>query len=52
MKKYVKLVEGDVSAEVIATDYEGMIQQGEELAALHPQIVVKLPMICGWSKSL
>ena len=40
-----EIVEGDVSAEVIATDYEGMIQQGEELAALHPQIVVKLPMI-------
>ncbi len=38
-------VEGDVSAEVIATDYEGMVKQGEELAALHPQIVVKLPMI-------
>jgi transaldolase len=38
-------VEGDVSAEVIATDYKGMIKQGEELAALHPQIVVKLPMI-------
>ena len=44
-KKICNLVEGDVSAEVIATDYEGMIQQGEELAALHPQIVVKLPMI-------
>jgi transaldolase len=40
-----EIVEGDVSAEVIATDSEGMIQQGEELAALHPQIVVKLPMI-------
>ena len=45
------LVDGDVSAEVIATDYEGMIQQGEELAALHPQIVVKLPMIAA-SKGL
>jgi transaldolase len=40
-----KAVAGDVSAEVIATDYEGMVKQGEELAALHPQIVVKLPMI-------
>jgi len=38
-------VDGDVSAEVIATDFEGMVKQGEELAALHPQIVVKLPMI-------
>ena len=34
---------GDVSAEVIATDFEGMIKEGEELAALHEQIVVKIP---------
>ena len=39
-----KLVEGDVSAEVIATDYEGMIREGEELAELNEQIVVKIPM--------
>ncbi len=39
------IVDGDVSAEVIATDYEGMVKEGTELAALHPQIVVKLPMI-------
>ena len=38
-------VEGDVSAEVISTDFEGMIKEGEALAALHPQIVVKVPMI-------
>jgi transaldolase len=38
------IVDGDVSAEVIATDYEGMIKEGEELAALHPQIVVKVPV--------
>jgi transaldolase len=37
------IVDGDVSAEVIATDFEGMISEGEELAALHPQIVVKVP---------
>lgn len=37
--------EGDVSAEVIATDYAGMIKEGEELADLHPNIVVKVPMI-------
>ena len=35
----------DVSAEVIATDYEGIIREGKELAALHDQIVVKVPMI-------
>lgn len=47
LKHYVAIcdiVEGDVSAEVIATDYEGMIREGEELAELHEQIVVKLPM--------
>lgn len=44
-KKICDIVTGDVSAEVIATDYEGMIQQGTELAGLHEQIVVKLPMI-------
>lgn len=37
------IVEGEVSAEVIATDFEGMVSEGEELAALHPNIVVKLP---------
>lgn len=39
------IVDGDVSAEVISTDFEGMIKEGEELAALHPQIVVKVPVI-------
>ena len=47
LKHYVdicNIVEGDVSAEVIATDYEGMIREGENLAALHDNIVVKIPM--------
>jgi transaldolase len=39
------IVTGDVSAEVIATDYAGIIKEGEKLAALHKQIVVKVPMI-------
>ena len=43
--KICELVDGDVSAEVIATDFEGMVAEGEKLAALHPQIVVKIPMI-------
>ncbi len=38
------IVNGDVSAEVISTDFNGMIEEGEVLAALNPQIVVKLPM--------
>jgi transaldolase len=48
LKHYVdicKIVTGDVSAEVISTDYDGMIKEGEALAELHPQIVVKIPMI-------
>jgi len=48
LKHYVaicNIVDGDVSAEVIATDFEGMVKEGEELADLHPQIVVKVPMI-------
>lgn len=48
LKHYVdicNIVDGDVSAEVIATDYEGMIKEGEALAELHPNIVVKIPMI-------
>lgn len=44
-KDICEIVQGDVSAEVIATDYEGIIKEGEALAALHPQIVVKVPMI-------
>ena len=34
-----------MSAEVISTDFEGMVKEGDALAALHPQIVVKVPMI-------
>jgi transaldolase len=47
LKHYVdicNLVDGDVSAEVNALDFEGMVKEGEELADLHEQIVVKLPM--------
>ena len=47
-KHYVdicNIVDGDVSAEVISTDYKGMIREGELLSELHDQIVVKLPMI-------
>lgn len=39
------IVDGDVSAEVIATDFEGMVKEGEALAAMHPQITVKVPAI-------
>ncbi len=43
--KICELVKGDVSAEVIATDYKNMIAEGKELASLHSNIVVKVPMI-------
>ncbi len=43
-KTICDLVSGDVSAEVISTDFDGMVAEGETLAALNPQIVVKLPM--------
>ena len=39
------LVNGPVSAEVISTDFKGMVEEGKKLAALHPNIVVKVPMI-------
>ncbi len=44
-KKICEIVEGDVSAEVISTDFDGMVREGEALAKLHKQIVVKIPMI-------
>jgi len=55
LKHYVdicNIVDGDVSAEVIATDLKGMIKEGEELAELHEQIVVKVPMIRDGVKAL
>lgn len=54
LKHYVdicNIVEGDVSAEVIATDFDGMVKEGEAIAALHSQIVVKLPMIADGVKA-
>jgi len=44
-RKICDIVDGDVSAEVIATDYKGMVNEGKELSSLHKQIVVKVPMI-------
>ncbi|WP_127844419.1 fructose-6-phosphate aldolase [Psychroflexus aestuariivivens] len=43
--KICEIVDGDVSAEVIATDFDGIVKEGEALAKLHDQIVVKVPMI-------
>lgn len=44
-KTICELVDGDISAEVISTDFEGIIEEGKKLAAIHPNIVVKVPMI-------
>ena len=50
-KKICDIVEGDVSVEVVSTNFENMVKEGEELAALHPQIVVKLPIIADGIKA-
>ena len=50
-KKICDIVEGDVSAEVVSTNFENMVKEGEALAALHPQIVVKLPIIADGIKA-
>jgi transaldolase len=46
------IVDGPVSAEVIATDFEGMVKEGEVLAALHKNIVVKIPMLAEGLKAI
>lgn len=55
LKHYVdicNIVDGDVSAEVNALDFAGMVKEGEELAALHKNIVVKIPMTKDGVKAL
>jgi transaldolase len=55
LKHYIdicNIVKGDVSAEVISTDFKGIVEEGEMLAALHKQIVVKVPMIKEGVKAL
>ena len=44
-KTICELVDGDISAEVISTDFNGIVEEGKKLAAIHPNIVVKVPMI-------
>lgn len=44
-KTICEMVDGDVSAEVFSTDFKGMVEEGQKLAAIHPNIVVKVPMI-------
>lgn len=51
-KKICELVDGDVSAEVISTKFDEIIEEGKKLAAIHPNIVVKVPMIKDGVKAL
>ena len=44
-KTICEMVDGDISAEVISTDFDGIVAEGKILAALHKNIVVKVPMI-------
>ncbi|MFT4095124.1 MAG: fructose-6-phosphate aldolase [Niabella sp.] len=44
-KDICEIVNGDISAEVVSTDFDGIVEEGKKLAAIHPNIVVKVPMI-------
>jgi transaldolase len=45
IREIVEIIDGPISAEVTATDYEGIVREGKVLAAIHPNIVVKVPLI-------
>jgi len=51
-KTIAELVDGDVSAEVVSTTFEEIVEEGKKLAAIHPNIVVKVPMIKDGIKAL
>ncbi len=51
-KTICEMVDGDISAEVISTDFAGIVEEGKKLAAIHPNIVVKVPMIRDGIKAL
>jgi len=51
-KDICELVDGDVSAEVFSVDFKGMVEEGQRLAAIHPNIVVKVPMITEGVKAI
>jgi transaldolase len=44
-KTICEMVDGDISAEVISTEFSAIVEEGKKLAAIHPNIVVKVPMI-------
>ncbi len=45
LKEIVKIVDGPISAEVVSTDFEGMMKEAHELAKIHKNIVIKIPLI-------
>jgi transaldolase len=51
-KTIAEMVNGDVSAEVVSTDFKTMVEEGKKLHAIHPNIVVKIPMIKDGIKAL
>ncbi|HTE13105.1 MAG TPA: fructose-6-phosphate aldolase [Chitinophagaceae bacterium] len=44
-KTICEMVDGDISAEVVSTDFKTIVEEGKKLAAIHPNIIVKVPMI-------
>jgi transaldolase len=51
-KTIAELVDGDVSAEVVSTEFSAIVEEGKKLHAIHPNIVVKVPMIKDGIKAL
>ena len=51
-KTICEIVDGDISAEVLSVTYDEMVREGEELASIHPNIVVKIPMVKDGVKAL
>jgi transaldolase len=51
-KTICEIVNGDISAEVLSTDFKSIVEEGKKLAAIHPNIVVKVPMIKDGVKAL
>jgi transaldolase len=51
-KTICEIVDGDISAEVLSTDFKSIVEEGKKLAAIHPNIIVKVPMIKDGVKAL
>lgn len=52
IRKICEIVDGDVSAEVVATDYAGMMKEAHELAKIHDNVVIKIPLILDGIKAI